>query len=258
MANYGICSLTLIPMRKEAAERSEMVSQVLFGETFEIVERQNSWSHIKTQFDEYLGWVSNSMITRIEPDVFQLRQNKLKVILKDPICKVSSAEATLPVAYLAGGSTLLEENGEIVIDGHILQLGNHAELFHTGGKVDIISTALQYLNTPYLWGGRTAFGIDCSGFTQVVFKSNGITFPRDAYQQAELGKEVNIKDIQPCDLAFFENDHGRIMHVGIVLQNSEILHSSGKVHIDRLDEKGIFNYRSKEYTHKLRIIKRIL
>lgn len=235
-----------------------MTSQLLFGETFDIVEKQGSWNLIKNHFDGYEGWVSGSMISPLDENSFNEYKNKKHVYLKDPVCKVCASETKSSVTYLAGGSTLVEEKDQIILGDHILCLENNAGLFQPGATKEIISTAFKFLNAPYLWGGRTVFGFDCSGFTQVVFKINGMALQRDAYQQAAMGKTVTLEEAKPCDLAFFENDQGRIMHVGIILEKSEIIHCSGKVHIDRLDQQGIFNYRSKEYTHKLRIIKRIL
>jgi hypothetical protein len=258
MPTYGICHLTLIPMRKEPAERSEMTSQLLFGETFEIQQTQGAWILIRTHFDKYSGWISKSMLMPLSADKWNALKKASSVILKDPVCKVSSGDTPLTVSFLAGGSSLTEENGQIMVGEHALKLESGASFFRPGNLIDLIATAKSYLNSPYLWGGRTAFGIDCSGFTQVVFKSNGIVLPRDAYQQAEKGKTITIDTMQPGDLAFFENESGRIMHTGIILENHEIIHSSGKVHIDRLDKKGIFSYKSQEYTHKLRIIKRVV
>ena len=117
----------------------------------------------------------------------------------------------------------------------------------------------QWLNTPYLWGGRSPFGVDCSGLTQMLFLVGGIQLPRDAWQQAELGKLVELIDLAATgDLAFFDNEEGRIVHVGIVLENRRILHASGRVRIDNLDQEGIFNASEKKYTHKLRMIKRVV
>ena len=124
---------------------------------------------------------------------------------------------------------------------------------------DIINNAMKYLGAPYMWGGRSPFGIDCSGFTQVVFGMCGITLKRDAYLQAELGNTIDfINETKTGDLVFFDNDESKITHVGIMIEDKQIIHASGEVRIDSIDHNGIYNENAKKYSHKLRIIKRII
>src|SRR5690606_32644982 len=141
-------------------------------------------------------------------------------------------------------------------------LGHHFEgrfFSETRPKRFLIETALLYLNTPYLWGGKTPFGIDCSGFTQMVYKLNGYKLLRDASQQATQGEALSfIEESEPGDLAFFDNHEGIITHVGIIMEDNYIIHAHGKVRIDRLDHSGIFNYDTRSHTHRLRVIKRII
>ena len=126
-------------------------------------------------------------------------------------------------------------------------------------KSDLVKTAFMYLNAPYLWGGKTPFGIDCSGFTQMVYKLNGYSLLRDASQQATQGEALSfIEESEAGDLAFFDNDEGVITHVGIIMEDNYIIHSSGKVRIDRLDHLGIFNPDTQRHTHKLRVIKKYI
>ena len=126
-------------------------------------------------------------------------------------------------------------------------------------KSELINTAYMYLNAPYLWGGKTLFGIDCSGFTQMVYKLNGYKLLRDASQQASQGEVLSfIEESEPGDLAFFDNEEGKIIHVGIMLENNYIIHASGKVRIDRLDHLGIYNAELNRHTHRLRVIKKII
>ena len=125
-------------------------------------------------------------------------------------------------------------------------------------KTDLVNIAYMYLHAPYLWGGRTPMGVDCSGFTQMAYRLNGISIPRDAFQQVELGTTLSfIEEAEPGDLAFFDNSEGLIIHVGMILENNHIIHASGKVRIDRIDQQGIFNKQLGEHTHKLRLIKQI-
>ena len=126
-------------------------------------------------------------------------------------------------------------------------------------KHQLIQSAFLYLNAPYLWGGKTPFGVDCSGFTQMVYKLNGYVLQRDASQQALEGEPLSfIEESQPGDLAFFDNEEGRIIHVGIIMENNYIIHASGKVRIDRLDHLGIYNAETNRHTHRLRVIKKYI
>ena len=247
---YGICNLSIVPLRDEPTDTSELVSQMLYGEVFKILEQRKSWSKIRLAFDSYEGWVDNKQYIEITEEQYKSLhkvQPKLSMDLVEFI--QDSNQQLYPIAL---GSTL---NG--------LSLLNHT---HDGGFVEaknpkehIIQTAFLYLNTPYLWGGKTPFGIDCSGFTQMVYKLNGYKLLRDASQQATQGEALSfIEESEPGDLAFFDNNEGIITHVGIIMEDNYIIHSSGKVRIDRLDHSGIYNADTKMHTHKLRVIKKVI
>lgn len=247
---FGICNLSMVPIRAEAADTSEMVTQLLYGECFKVIEERKKWSRIRFAFDGYEGWVDNKQFSFIEEDTFKLLSSENPILSEDLVDMISLENNQM--LSICMGSTL---NGldylKHLFDGQKISLKKD--------KSNFIETAILYLNTPYLWGGRTPFGIDCSGFTQMVYKLNGHKLLRDANQQASQGEPLSfIEESEPGDLAFFDNNEGSIIHVGIIMEDNHIIHAHGKVRIDRLDHTGIFNYEKNVHTHKLRVIKRIV
>jgi hypothetical protein len=252
---FGICNLAIIPLRFEPNDRSEIVSQVLFGEDFEILEQQKQWSRIKLHFDGYEGWVDSKQYQVISESNFNWLSNE-PVTLNSELIKyiTGSDNVLLPIPL---GATLSFINNDTINTGNFKFEGSRVNGIKD--KKHVINTAFLYLNAPYLWGGKTPFGIDCSGFTQMVYKLNGYKLLRDASQQAAQGEALSfIEESEPGDLAFFDNEEGRIIHVGIIMENNYIMHASGKVRIDRLDHLGIYNAEVNKHTHKLRIIKKII
>jgi hypothetical protein len=252
---FGICNLAIVPVRSEPSDRSEIVTQLLFGEHIEILERQNQWARIKIQFDDYEGWVDSKQYQVIsEANYNQL--SKEAIILNADLIDYITAPDNLLLPIPLGASLTFLNNSEINISNFDF------EGTKTSGikpKSALINTAFMYLNAPYLWGGKTPFGIDCSGFTQMVYKLNGYKIHRDASQQALDGEPLSfIEESEAGDLAFFDNDEGNIIHVGIIMDNNYIIHASGKVRIDRLDHLGIYNPELNKHTHKLRVIKKII
>ncbi|MCC9016249.1 MULTISPECIES: C40 family peptidase [Flavobacterium] len=252
---FGICNLAIVPVRAEPSDRSEIVTQLLFGEHIEILERQNQWARIRIQYDDYEGWVDSKQYQVISEANFKQLSNDAIILNADLIDYITSANnLLLPIPL--GASLSFLNNSEINISNFDF------EGTKTSGikpKSAIISTAFMYLNAPYLWGGKTPFGIDCSGFTQMVYKLNGYKIHRDASQQALDGEPLSfIEESEAGDLAFFDNDEGNITHVGIIMDNNYIIHASGKVRIDRLDHLGIYNPETNKHTHKLRVIKKII
>ena len=252
---FGICNLAIIPLRAEPNDRSEIVSQVLFGEYFEVVEELKQWRKIRLQFDNYEGWVDSKQFQPISELAYNTLSSEAIVLNADLIDYISAPNNTLLPIPL-GASLSFLNHSEINVDGFEFD-GTKA----TGvkDKNQLITTAFLYLNAPYLWGGKTPFGIDCSGFTQMVYKLNGYQLSRDASQQAAQGDALSfIEESEPGDLAFFDNEEGAIIHVGIIMENNYIIHASGKVRVDRLDHLGIFNPETQKHTHKLRVIKKII
>jgi len=247
---YGICNLSIVPLRLEATDTSEMVTQVLYGEHFKILEERKNWSRIRLAFDKYEGWIDNKQFLCISEENFRaikVSEQKLATDLVDFISAENGQLLSIPIGSCVSSGALLQHTFEgKSISGKL-------------PKEQIINTALLYLNTPYLWGGKTPFGIDCSGFTQMVYKLNGYELLRDASQQATQGEALSfIEESEPGDLAFFDNAEGNIIHVGIIMEDHYIIHAHGQVRVDRLDHSGIFNYEKRAHTHKLRVIKRTI
>lgn len=248
---YGICHLSIVPVRAVPDDTGEMISQILYGEHFKVLEQRKKWSRIRTAFDQYEGWINNQQFLPISEEEYTEIDNSENT-------RISSE----PISYVETGSNMIMP---ILLGSTIVQ---HPALDHKfdgpstqgrQGKEQLILTALNYLNAPYLWGGKTIFGIDSSGFTQMVYKINGYRLRRDSLQQSAQGEALSfIEESEPGDLAFFDNNEGIIDHVGIIMENNYIIHSHGKVRIDRIDHTGIFNTETKNYTHSLRVIKKII
>ncbi len=247
---YGICTLSVVPLRAEPMDTAEMVSQVLYGELFEVLEHKKKWSRIRLDFDGYEGWIDNKQFSGMQENEYSILKSIPPAYSSDFVDFVANEEKELHSICL----------GSSVHTAPYLK--HHFEGSSVSGlhrKENFIETALQYINSPYLWGGKTPFGLDCSGFTQMVYKLNGHRLLRDASQQATQGEALGfIEETEPGDLAFFDNEEGNIIHVGIIMKDNYIIHAHGKVRIDRLDQSGIFNTETRRHTHKLRVIKRIV
>ncbi len=252
---FGICNLGIVPIRSEASDRSEMVSQLLFGDAFKIIETSPKWTKIQTAFDSYEGWIDNKQFQKITENQYHLLENSENVLNGELIDFISYETNQLMPIPLGSSLNFLDIN-EINISN--FQFEGKKEC-GVKPKDNLLKTAFLYLNAPYLWGGKTPFGIDCSGFTQMVYKLNGYKLLRDASQQALQGEALSfIEESEPGDLAFFDNDEGNIIHVGIMMENNYIIHASGKVRIDRIDHLGIYNVDTGRHTHKLRVIKKVI
>lgn len=257
MKKFGITPLAVLPVRKEASDKSEMVTQLLFGDIFGILELNGQWAFIRNSYDLYEGWIDVRQIMSITPENFDLLLNfpfKVNRRLFGDFVMRGKEKIWLPA-----GCSLYLKNGVRVYgigEGYLFQ-GEAYPFYYTSGEA-IIETAKEYLGCPYLWGGKTYMGLDCSGFTQVVFKQHGIKLFRDAVQQANQGEPVSfISECLPGDLAFFDHEDGKISHAGIMVNPQRIIHCSGKVRIDIMDHQGIYNQEQKLYTHNLRLIKRV-
>ncbi len=248
---FGICHLSIVPLRSQPEDSSEMTSQLLYGDHFKVLEQRKYWSRIRMAYDSYEGWIGNVQFLSItESDYDQIENDGDYRYTADLVSFVISENKSL-IPLVLGSNVNSVQLFIHEFDGEYINCKQ--------GKKHLLDTALLYLNAPYLWGGKTPFGIDCSGFAQMVYKINGYRLLRDASQQATQGEPLSfIEESEPGDLAFFDNKEGIINHVGIIMQDNYIIHSHGKVRIDRLDHTGIFNTDTKSYSHKLRVIKKII
>jgi len=259
MDKYGFCHLSCVPVRAEASDRSEMVNQLLFGETFEVVDAFSTWKVIRGSLDKYEGFIDQKQFLPISEETFTfLRQSQDKFpqhILSWVTDALGQKTLLMPASSMAGF-----ENGQLVIGDFKFKYDEPLSDPSKGATGhSIVEAARAYLNAPYAWGGRSITGIDCSGLVQNVYKINGIMLHRDASYQAKQGEILNlISEAVPGDLAFFDNDEGEIIHVGIIANDGKIIHASGCVRMDDIDHNGIYNRQLKKYTHKLRLIKRII
>ena len=255
----GICRLSVIPVKAEASDKSEMVTQLLFGDHYEVLEQSpdHKWFRVKIHFDGYEGWISSQQVVEISEAFYrELNHSDHKIAID----LVTTLTFQGKKANIVIGSILPFSSQELFdVEMQLEFNGASGSVGQKRGYGYLEEIAFLYLNSPYLWGGKTPFGIDCSGFTQQVYRICGYSLRRDSWQQAGQGAAVNdLQSALPGDLAFFANDDNRIYHVGILLPENKIIHASGYVRVDRLDEEGIFNSDLNRYTHKLFSIKRIL
>lgn len=255
--HYGICNLSIVPLRMEPQDRSEMVSQVLFGEHFIVLEKGEKWSKIQLQYDNYKGYIDAKQYLEISKKLYDKLSNEDTTLSGEILNFVSDTQqnlTTIPIGcnLPSFNKTKFNINSKVYSYDGITFSGKQA-------KKEVVNKAFLFLNSPYLWGGRTPFGIDCSGFTQMVYKLCGYHLLRDARDQATQGEVLSfIEESEPGDLAFFDNDEGMITHVGIIMKDYYIIHAHGKVRIDQLDHSGIYNLDTQKHTHKLRVIKKII
>ncbi|WP_316817340.1 C40 family peptidase [Pedobacter nyackensis] len=255
--HYGICRVAVSPLRADQSDKAEIISQLLFGDHVEIIRKTEKWWQVRNAYDGYEGWMDYKQLADLSAEQFAKCNENHFLAPAQVVNGITAADGSK--YYLPAGC-----NVPLYANGHCYLGDERFDVSFTPQQPDalvsmdkVVATAIFFRNAPYLWGGRTLFGIDCSGFSQIVFKLNGIKINRDASQQAEQGTTVDfLPEVKAGDLAFFDNDAGHITHVGIMLNANEIIHASGKVRIDPMDNQGIYNAELGRYTHKLRIIKR--
>lgn len=255
---YAACQVSIAPMRAHPSDKSEMVSQLLFGETVEIHDQKDHWRRVTCSWDGYTGWVDAQQLLRLTPSEYEAygAQASINLSLVEGLMATDHFIPLTLGASLPGfdglrctlGDQKFQFSGSAVSPGQMPLNGEWI------GKV-----ARRYLNAPYLWGGRSPFGIDGPGLVQMVFKIAGIRLLRNAEQQVNQGRAVDfMEQCQAGDLAFFDNGKGDIAHVGIILPDCHLIHASGKVRIDKVDHFGIYNREANRYSHPLRVVRRLL
>jgi len=259
MSSFGICHIAITPLRAEPTSKSEMVSQLLFGELFQLMEINGDWWFVKSLHDDYLGWVDKKQVLLVSEMGFEKLSSQKQSYSNELVQLVFNHQLNRFIPIVFGSSIPHLENKLFFIDETKYTFDGEVLALEKPKAQNIIEAAQIYLNAPYLWGGRSPFGIDCSGFIQMIFKVNGIFLKRDAQEQAQIGETVNfISDTLPGDVVFFDNNEGLITHTGLIIGKNKIMHASGSVRIDVIDHYGIYNYEENKYTHKLRLIKRYI
>lgn len=251
---YAVCTVSAAPVRKEPGHRSEMTTQLLFGETMLLLEERDEWVKVRSIYDGYEGWVTHHLITGIDERAATAPGTFVTTGLVNAL-RFNAELFQIPMGCSLPGFT---ENTRSLWNGQYRYEGSYRNTT-TPYTIELFKKAIvPWRNAPYLWGGKTFMGVDCSGFVQTVFKVLGVPLLRDAYQQAAQGTPVELEAGREGDVAFFENETGRITHVGIVLANGKIIHASGKVRVDDLRPEGIFTADGGKRTHRFHSIKRIL
>lgn len=249
-----ICENVFVPLRSGPSHRSEMLSQVLFGEKYKILDQVGHWMKILTLFDDYTGWIDMDHLQHADSkndrkaqvlnrSLLSFKNDKTKIILEAG-CDIYAPDF---------------KKNTFEVGDNIYTTGKEFNEHYITTSDSLTDTAMKFMNSPYIWGGRIPSGIDCSGFTQLVYKIHGKAIPRDSCRQSETGIVVSfIDETKPGDLVFFDNEQGKISHVGMILSRGLVIHASGRVRIDSIDHQGIFKQETRKYSHRLRMIKRIV
>ncbi len=257
---YGICNTGTAPVFKDPSMRSEQITQIILGETFDVLEIKDDWVRIRLHFDGYIGWVYKPQVVLMDEPKFSEYVQKQKIEFISNLgfiySKPDKNSTALRDVVICSILNYIEiKNGWLKIElpdetyGFIRK--NEARKFKFAERPkpdDIIQTAKRFLGVSYIWGGKTPKGFDCSGFVQTVFRINGVQLPRDSDMQWKIGKYVgkDFKKFKKGDLLFFSSDGKRITHVGIYTgKDKEIIHASGFVRLNSLDKK------SKLYSERL-------
>jgi cell wall-associated NlpC family hydrolase len=252
--DYGICSNPFMPLRGKPSDSASMVSSLLFGETFQILDSQGNWFYVRMTYDHYEGWLFSREIEGFTNDSPLPEAQPNQFLVKEPFQSLFNEELFI---YLGLGTPLPFFDGKYCfLKTAFYQLKGQAfEAYQE--PTAAIQMAERFLGTPYLWGGRSSFGIDCSGLTQILMRYSGIPLHRDTPYQVEQGTPIdNFSNAAEGDLVFFKNKDGNISHAGILTGINKVIHASEKVRQDTIDAHGIYNEGLQDYTHQLAAIRR--
>lgn len=254
----GISFQGFVPLRLEPDHSSEMISQLLFGETFCIKEESREWLLIDLDCDASLGWICRDSIQVLESsDAISNPETDLRIV-SYPLITALDLNSGRQVILPAGSSWHSESGTKSLLGDRFFEVLSLDGLQKPGPDVDLEDAGQRLLSLPHIHGGRCGFGFDAPGLIQMLYSLKGLKLPRTSISQAELGNTVNfLHEVKPGDLAFFDNVEGEIKHVGLLLKGGRILHVHHQVRIDRFDQQGIYCPEKEKYTHKLRIIKRL-
>lgn len=259
LSDFGVCRLAVVPVRVDHREAAEQVTQLLFGDHYEVLTASpdKRWVQIKIYFDQCEGWLEIKQHHSISKEYFdQINQTDYKItteVASTVLYKKSPLTIVMGSIVPISNSELFKIEEQFAFNGESKGLGQRRD-------VDFLkNTARKYFSSPYQWGGKSPFGIDDTGFVQMVYKITGYILHRDLNQQVIAGKKIKtFEEAKPGDLAFFSEMGGAATHVGIVLEGGKIIHSFGQVRIDNVTEEGILNPDTKIYTHLLHSIRRII
>ena len=257
--DYGVCRLSIVPVRAEASDKSELTTQLLFGDHYEIndTSKDKKWLKIRINFDQFEGWLDAKQHHPVSYEYYEyLNRAEFKIttdvtasLLYNKSPQIILMGSMIPIS----SSELFKMEEQFAFNGEAKNVGQKREYEY------LRNISFKYLNAPYMWGGKSPFGIDCSGFVQMVFKICGYRLFRNSWQQSNQGK--SFRDVglaKPGDLIFFKNAEEKVNHVGIFLEGDRIIHASGKVRVDHLNEEGILNLETKIYSHQFSHVRRIL
>jgi hypothetical protein len=253
MENF-ICENVFVPLRSGPSHKSEMLSQVLFGEKYSVIDMAGTWLKIETVFDKFMGWIDmehlqhspvegNPCGLTLNRSLLCYKNDKTKMMLEAG-CEVFNPDFEDKFFYIGKNQYIADRefNNKFITTNDSLS-----------------ESAMKFINCPYIWGGRVPSGIDCSGFTQLVYKIHGIPLPRFSSSQAEAGINIDFIDLaEPGDLVFFDDDRGVISHVGMIISKGLVIHAAGRVRIDTIDHQGIYKPEINGYSFKLRTIRRVV
>lgn len=260
---YGICNISHAPVRETISHASEMKTELLFGDFFEIRDRYMNWLKIENAFDGYEGWVDEKQIQYLTEEEFAAHKADKTQCFTSGFMSEIQRHSNHDILRVGVGCRLpLYKDGVFKLgsqvysyQGDVLEPEDDAE----NRRRAVVNLASLFINTPYLWGGKSSFAADCSGFTQLLYRIEGVNLLRDSSQQATQGTNINLlAEAKAGDLLFFDNENEQIVHVGIYNGNGLIIHSSGLVRIDPVDHEGIFKQEISTYSHHLRLIRRVL